>query len=390
MSKEEADKIMERWDYERNIDNNGDILSPKNISKGSDGFDRKGYWFKCIDYPEHGSELKSICAFTGGNNGRINCNKCNTIHITHPELALYFVNKEDALKYSRGSNKSIPMKCPNCGYEKEINIHKLINKGFSCPKCSEGYYPEKFMFNVLEQLLNKDFQTQLSKTTFDWCNNFRYDFYINKINCIIETHGSQHYEEVNGSWGGSSLIEIQNNDKNKELLANINGIKRYIVIDCRESTIEWIKKEIINSELPKLLNFKEEDIDWLKCHKYAISSRVKEVCNLWNNGIIKLIDIVNNLKISIDTVKKYLKQGAKLDWCNYIHNDKVDYTLKYKKVICLTTDIIFNSVKEASNKYKVGSPSISACCRNKVKSAGKSLDGIPLIWMYYDDYLNNY
>ena len=56
-----------------------------------------------------------------------------------------------------------------------------------------------------------------------------------------------------------------------------------------------------------------------------------------------------------------------------------------KKVICLNTGEIFESQKEAQQKKHI--TSISKCCNNKAKSAGKTGSGIPLVWMFYDDYL---
>ena len=56
------------------------------------------------------------------------------------------------------------------------------------------------------------------------------------------------------------------------------------------------------------------------------------------------------------------------------------------KVICLNTEEVFNSTKEASNKYNIPTSNICNCCNNKAKSAGK-LNGEKLYWMYYKDYL---
>jgi group I intron endonuclease len=52
-----------------------------------------------------------------------------------------------------------------------------------------------------------------------------------------------------------------------------------------------------------------------------------------------------------------------------------------KKVICLETQEIFNSLRDAEKKYNIAHESISACCRGKLKSAGK-LDGKKLHWNY--------
>jgi len=305
--------FLDRWDYELND------CSPEDVNCHSSGLNgKKGYWFKCSKNPNHVSELKSINSLAQGKQKNIDCHQCNSIKETNKELIKYFINKEDACNYSHGSSKSVAMKCPDCGYEKNLKIDSLSLRGFCCPKCSDkGFsYPEKFLFGVFEQLLNKNFQTQLSKRIFEWCKNYRYDFYIPEINCITETHGRQHYEVRNGcNW--DSLEKIQENDKQKEQLAKENDIKHYIIIDCRESTLEWIKSSIMNSKLSTLLNFKEDDIDWLKCHEIGCRNLVKVVCDLWNNGMKNIKSIENELRIEKTTVVKYLKQGEKLDWCNY-------------------------------------------------------------------------
>ena len=296
--------VLDRWDYELND------KKPNEITHST----KKKYYLKC---PRglHKSELKSICDFTGGQEGSIYCNRCNAIITTHPELVRYFVNKEDTYKYSYGSQEKVNIICPNCKHIKNMYISSLVKHGMSCPKCGDGIsYPEKFMFSLLEQLLNDNFQVQLSKITFIWCDNYKYDFYITLINGIIETNGIQHYKEFNRS---QSLKEIQEKDKIKEQLAKDNGIKNYIVIDCRYSELEWIKNSILNSQLPKLLNFKEKDIDWLKCHECGLSSLVKEVCDLWNKGMDNVLLISNKLKLSKSTITRYLKQGVILGWCNY-------------------------------------------------------------------------
>ena len=390
LPKELADWILSRWDNELNVDRKGNKLTPKDIGYASHGIDRKGYWFKCIDRPEHGSELKSVSNFTQGG-GNITCNQCNLIYVTHPHLVKYLVNKEDAYKYSKGSVGKILVKCPDCGHERIMDITNLVYGGFSCSRCSDGIsYPEKFITNVFEQL-NRLFQTQLSKTSFKWCGSYKYDFYINEFNGICEAMGLQHYEESRGNWG--SLKDIQENDKDKEQLAKQNSINNYIVIDCRYSDMEWIKNNIMNRDpsrpdqpcLAELLDFKEDDIDWLKCDEFACSSRVKEVCNIWGKGIKNTLKISEELKLGYTTVLKYLNKGVKLGWCNY--NPKEANYKNSKEIICLTTGEIFDSIAKAS-KGRKDKPNIVACCKGKLKSAGKHPEtGEKLVWMYYEEYL---
>ena len=385
LPKELADYILSRWDYELNI-KNGKILTPNDVSYKSAGFSKKGYWFKCLKHPdEHKSEQKHICNFTIGQEGSLNCNQCNTLSITHPELIKKLVNPEDAFKYSMGSNEKIFIKCLDCGHIKSVTVSDFIRNNYHCDVCSDKLpYNEKFITCLLRQLLDDDFIIQLSKMNFNWCDKYRYDNYINKIDCVLETHGRQHYEEHKSNcWG--TLEEIQENDFDKEWLARSNNIENYIILDCRESTMEWIKNSVMASKLPNLLGFKESNIDWLKCHEYGCSSLVKEVCNLWMSGIFdNVTKIMKETKLCRPTVLKYLKQGVKLGWCDYDPKNKDG-----QKVICITTGEVFNSISNASRKYNINISHISECCRHdKNKYAGNHPEtGEKMTWMYYENYI---
>jgi len=317
----------------------------------------------------------------------------NDLWTTHPETASLLKNKEIGYIVSFGSHEDHIFICPYCKREKVYAIKPVVKHGISCI-CSDNIpYPEKFIVNVLSQL-DINFTTQLSKRIFPWCKNYRYDNYINDINCIVETHGKQHYEENNHF--KMSLNEVQENDKNKEILAIKNGVENYIIIDCRESELEWIKNSIMNSEpnLPKLLNFKEEDINWRECHEYACSNLVKESCKLWNDGVNNTSKIADKLKISKSTVIKYLKQGVELKLCNYnpkeesIKSGKNNGGKNKKKIICLTTGEVFKSQTKACEKYNISVANLSSCCRKIHKSAGRSTTTKEyLLWMFYDEYL---
>lgn len=60
-----------------------------------------------------------------------------------------------------------------------------------------------------------------------------------------------------------------------------------------------------------------------------------------------------------------------------------------KKVICVNTKEIFNSMYEAAKKYKkygCSQSKISMCCNGKRKHAGRLENGEYLIWRFLDDY----
>ena len=60
---------------------------------------------------------------------------------------------------------------------------------------------------------------------------------------------------------------------------------------------------------------------------------------------------------------------------------------KSKKVICLTTNEIFNCISDGAKKYGIDRGNITRCCKGCTKTSGKLEDGTPLQWMYYEDYI---
>ena len=249
--------------------------------------------------------------------GRVVVEGINDIPTTAPWMIKYFQGGyEEAKLYSHGLDKRIYPICPDCGKIKQssLSIKDIYrSKSIGC-NCSDGIsYPEKFISNMICQL-NIKYINQATKKILPWINNgIRYDFYI-KDKYIIETHGNQHY--VDKFYKGRDIKSIIENDKFKERLAKENGIKHYIVLDCRKSELEWIKNSVIESELPSLFNFTEDDVDWLKCHEFALKNIVKEVCRYKkSHSNEKVSSLSDRFKIEESTVRKYLKKGKILGWC---------------------------------------------------------------------------
>lgn len=314
-------------------------------------------------------------------------NNGNIIYLKNPNLIPLLLNIEDAYKYSIYSQKKVDWKCPVCNYIiKNKSIKSINNNGINCPRCSDNIsYPEKFIYNMLMQL-DIDFIYQLTKQMYDWCEDFRYDFYINSINCIVEAHGEQHYKYSGGKW--SSLEEIQYNDNMKKDIAISNGVK-YIILNCSMSDTEWIKNKILNSELGKLLDL--SNVNWLECHEFASNSLIKVICDKWNENKNYLTkDICEIMNLSMSTIIKYLKQGAELGWCDYnpIDERSKNYSRQSKKVVCVNTGEIFQSITEAHKYYNTSISGISNCCKNINGHAGNHpITNEPLVWQFYNDYL---
>ena len=237
----------------------------------------------------------------------------NTINITHPHLVKYFVNKDDTISNTYGTRRKVKLRCDICGNEKIMAINNLVNQGFSCDICSDNIsYPEKIFMSVLKQLDIK-YVYQLSRTNKAWCKKYRYDFYfkIDKNEYIIETNGMQHYAD--------SYVKVENTKENdciKRELALKNGIDNYIIIDCRYSKIEFIKNNIINSDLKNILEL--DKIDWQKCNEFATKSIIKSVCDIKKeNPKMFTKDIAKYFGLNRYTIIAYLKRGNELGWCNY-------------------------------------------------------------------------
>lgn len=290
--------------------NNLKILDQVRLRNGR--YTQKGYKVQCLmdGYINEVAETKltrgdgcPVCA------NQIIVKGINDISTLASWMVEYFVNKKEAYTNTLNSNKKVDMICPKCGFKKKAYISNIYRQGFSCNRCGDGVpYPEKFIFSLLNQL-NLDFLPQLNKTTLEWCENKKYDFYIPSLNCIIETHGEQHYTNSFKHEGSRTLEEEQENDRQKEILAKDNGIKHYIVLDCRNSTESYIKKSVLESELKDILPL--DKIDFFLCNKEALKSKVYVVAELYNKGeTIKSISLL--LKNDRHTISKYIKKAREV------------------------------------------------------------------------------
>lgn len=288
-----------------------------------------------------------------------------------------YLTQDQMKQFTSHSGKKIEIKCPDCGRMKEIRIHDMCRRGFSCI-CQDGQsYPNKFVFNVLSQL-NLKITPEYSP---QWAKDKRYDDYIHEYNIIVENHGLQHYKE--GNFNTRTLEEEQENDKYKYNLAINNGINKYIVIDCRRSDIDWIKKSIMESSLPKIFNFNEFDIDWIKAAEYASSNLKKRAADLFNDGY-NINQIADMLVRDSTSIRNWLKEATKIGWCNYTPKDSRE------PVYCVELNTSFDSMTSAHKTTGVRISSIGKCCRGEQEYATtqRSPDK-KFHWLYVDDAISH-
>lgn len=329
-------------------------LYTKKTSKGNPTTEK---WYlckcnncSCDDILISESNLKNNrgCPVCHGSQVRIGINDIPT---TDSWCVDYFQGGYDEAKnYTRGSNNKLLFKCPNCGEIKKnpMLINTLIQQhGMTCV-CNKKHrsYPEILLEGFLIQL-NINYIPQATSSILNWITDKkRYDFYLPEQNCIIETHGLQHYEE--NSNFKQSLYEVQENDNIKKYLALSNEIINYFELDCRFSNFEYIMKSIFNSGLLEVLHIDFEKIDKEKLKEYTLLNLTEEICKDYNNNLTK-IEIANKYNISIDTVNRRLISGDEVGLCKYL--------FRKKKVIC--EGIIYKTITDCANTYNIPQSTMS-------------------------------
>lgn len=307
--------------YDYNI---GTIIKNKEILDISHKDKSIIYKYKCLLDGYIGWTTQSNIKRNSGNcpvcKGMVVMEGINDITTTDPWMIDYFQGGYDEAKlYTANSLQIINAKCPHCGKIKKTSVGLIKkNKGIKCECSDKISYPEKCMINLLN-ILNEDYVYQCGEKILNWLvNNYTYDFYIKSKSVIIETHGKQHYEKLSNKSSWTSLEIIQEHDNHKQQLAFDNGIKNYIILDCRKSDIEQFKESVMKSQLPTLFNFTENDIDWNLIDMQSTRNIVKEVCIFHKqNPALTEIEVGNKFHINKRLVSNYYKIGKKFGWCDY-------------------------------------------------------------------------
>lgn len=316
----------------------------------------------------------------------------NDVATTVPYLVDYFYNKDEATMWTKSSEHKINVICPTCKMiqPNKKSISNLAHEGFECFECGNNIsYPERFMFFLLQELcvdfkMHKIFEW--SKSVYDeYDGKFHkreYDFYISSKNVIIEMHGSQHYRNT-FSWDCDNLEEnlknIQRIDADKQQLAEKNGYE-YIVINCESSTKNYIKNNIINSNLSNI--FELSNMDWDKISRNALNGIAKLVIEDKEKNPTKTVpELAKEYNISIDSVLRWLK-NANLYNANF-ENKNAGIKRSFP-VYSPELEKAFRSTRLASEEVGIGSKTINSALNPNIpnqKYAGRHpITGERLTW----------
>lgn len=297
-----------------------------------------------------------------------------------PWMIELLADKDDAYRYTFCSHQIIDFKCKDCGRILPNRIQDIYNyQHLTCPTCSDGVsYPNKVMGVVLKNL-NISY---LREYKIDR-HPYRYDFYIPHIETIVEMHGAQHYDEW--TLGDVPLEDRRIIDKIKRDLAIQNGVKKYIIIDCRNTDFNYIKNNIMESDLSELINM--YGIDWKKCEMESCKSFVVKSAEMYNEGM-RIGEIAKQLSLSVDVIRKYLKQATSAGLCTYVPD--CGGMKRTHDALCLN-DMIVYTPQTCMSVYGVYWSNVFACCKGNLKTAGKDpKTGERLKWVFADEYNTDY
>jgi len=197
--------------------------------------------------PEHGSFFQTPSDHKSGQ-GCLKCyNKRRKNQKQKMKLSsLEYTNNFDIIhnnKYDYSkinythSHSEIEIVCPEHGsFFQKPYIHK---SGHGCPKCSESKGERK----VREFLEENNIKYSQEVKLFD---NYRFDFYLEDLNTVIEYDGKQHFEPVDYFGGLEGFLKTQERDKIKTEYCLENNI-RIIRIAYFEEVEEVLKPLITGS-----------------------------------------------------------------------------------------------------------------------------------------------
>ena len=282
---------------------------------------QKAYKCRCLKdnylFTISESELKA------GHGCPVCCNQkvisgVNDVATTDPDLIKYFVNQEDAKKYSRNSGKQLDFKCLTCGSIKNMRIADLTkNNGVFCSKCSDGIsYPNKFAHEMFSQLSGQyvKYETEYSP---EWFEDVRYDNYIvlnDGTKLLVEMDGGYHYHKNE---------KFKNKNDDVKTSAALNHGFVVIRVNCNYDKVENRFDYIKNNTMISLGEYFDlSNVDWNKCNEKGIANKLVDVLAFYeSHPKLGLEEIAENCHISMPTLYGYLQVGEKIGLCKYKRAD---------------------------------------------------------------------
>ena len=283
---------------------------------------------------------------------------------SNKNIRKFIIDVEEAKRLAPYHNKPIRVLCPECKTEKKITPNALSTKeDIACKNCpSYLSFPEKVFY---QYLLLRDLYYDRHVTLNDF--NREFDF-IDKFGNIYEVNGEQHYKQSKSTAWENAYKKSKTSDKEKIEYCNRKNIN-LTFIDCRKSNFNYIINSIQNTLEDRL---EEKEIEVIKYNVAQMDKNISAMLDKYKEGCT-VKELSTRYSIKEGSVYSLLKK----------------YGIKRKpvcrKIKCINTGELFNTIAKASDTYNIDSSSISKACRGRQIYAGKHpVTGEKLTWEYVD------
>lgn len=291
-----------------------------------------------------------------------------------------------------GSGVKLDAMCDNCRKEYIISYNNYVRSNHNgktyCRLCAIK------LFNTAEN--SSSYKKYITKEERELKRNYQeyHDFVkrvLNRDNFTCKCCGkSKQYMEVHHLDGYNWCIEKRTNETNgitlcKKCHSNFHAI--YGNGDnTKEQFYQWIGEKKIElekfngdiSSARKIYAYEEDKIynsatDFIKEHNLKATSTVFFVCN--HQYYCKTIK-----KIHLFWYDEYIKMSKE----NILKIVTESQYSNSKKVICLTTNRVYDSIAKGAIGENASKTSITRCCMNKTKQV-LTKDGLITKWKFYDE-----
>ena len=225
------------------------------------------------------------------------------------------------------------------------------------------------------------------------------EYYVHTLGYGIDIEGYDDYDHklphlTNCTWGGEGASGIHHSEETKLKLSEMNKGENHPMYGkhCSEETKEKMSeshKGIKHSEESKQkMSEKKKGKKASEETKRKMSESHKGKNVGENNGMWGKIPWNKGKEVSEESRQKMSESHKGIKPSEEAKRKMSENSGRKRKVICITTGKIFDTIKDAEKYYSCCG--ISQCCTGKRKSAGKLSGWIELQWKYLEDYNNDF
>jgi very-short-patch-repair endonuclease len=245
-------------------------INPRELVKGSN----KKYCFNCklckheIYVALNDVQNGKLCAYCANQKlcSKEDCNICfNKSFASHERILEwdYAKNKDNPRNIFKGSEKKYWFNCKTCKLSFNSMLYNLYINIYYCPTCQNKTE------TILYKFLLDRYDIVERQKIFDWCiknkrkNEYRFDFYIESINTVIELDGKQHFEQIS-NWTPPDINRANDIYKINKCIEHGVNIIHLLQEDVWNNKNDWSNKLL---ESIKYIGYKNGEVIFIDNEK---------------------------------------------------------------------------------------------------------------------------